>query len=103
MVAAVIASFLVSGWITRPLRHMAEIAGQIAAGDYAERVAYESDDDIGLFARAFNNMAGQLEKTEEVRRNSWAPYRTSCGPRSPPSRATCGPDGRGHPSRTGHL
>jgi len=68
MVAAVIASFLVSGWITRPLRHMAEIAGQIAAGDYAERVAYESDDDIGLFARAFNNMAGQLEKTEEVRR-----------------------------------
>jgi signal transduction histidine kinase len=69
MVAAVIASFLVSGWITRPLRQMAEVAGQIAAGDYAERVAYESGDDIGRFAGAFNNMAGQLEKTEEVRRD----------------------------------
>lgn len=68
VVAAVIASLLVSGWITRPLRQMAEVAGRIAGGDYAERVAYESGDDIGRFAGAFNNMAGQLQKTEEVRR-----------------------------------
>jgi signal transduction histidine kinase len=69
MVAAIIASFVVSGWITRPLRHMAEVAGQIAAGDYTERVAYESGDEIGRFAGAFNEMAGRLEKTEEVRRD----------------------------------
>ncbi|MCL5734217.1 MAG: ATP-binding protein [Actinobacteria bacterium] len=68
LMAAVIASFLVSGWITRPLLHMAEVAHRIAGGDYAERVDYESDDDIGRFAGAFNNMAGQLQKTEEVRR-----------------------------------
>jgi len=68
VVAAVIASFLVSGWITRPLRQMAEVAGRIAGGDYVERVAYESGDDMGRFAGAFNNMAGQLQKTEEVRR-----------------------------------
>ena len=68
LVAALIASFLVSGWITRPLRHMAAVAARIAAGRYSERVAYESTDDIGRFAGAFNNMAGQLEKTEELRR-----------------------------------
>jgi signal transduction histidine kinase len=69
MVAAILASFVVSGWITRPLRHMAEVAGQIAAGDYTERVAYESGDEIGRFARSFNEMAGRLETTEEMRRD----------------------------------
>ena len=68
VVAAVIASYLVSGWITRPFRQMAAVATRIAAGDYAERVAHESSDEIGRFATAFNNMANQLETTEEVRR-----------------------------------
>ena len=65
--AAVIASYLVSGWITRPLGHMAEVAGQIASGDFGQRVSHESGDDIGRFAAAFNDMAGQLQKTEELR------------------------------------
>jgi signal transduction histidine kinase len=56
MVAAILASFVVSGWITRPLRHMAEVAGQ-------------SGDEIGRFARSFNEMAGRLETTEEMRRD----------------------------------
>lgn len=68
VVAAVIASYLVSGWITRPLRQMAEISARIADGNYDERVAYESSDEIGRFATAFNNMASKLQKTEEVRR-----------------------------------
>jgi histidine kinase len=68
IVAAVIASYLVSGWITRPLRHMAEVSARIADGNYDERVAYESSDEIGRFAKAFNNMANKLQKTEEVRR-----------------------------------
>ncbi len=68
IVVAVIASYLVSGWLTRPLGHMAEVAGRIAAGDFAQRVAYDGADDMGRFAGAFNNMAGQLQRTEEVRR-----------------------------------
>jgi signal transduction histidine kinase len=67
VIAAVIASYLVSGWITRPLGHMAEIAGGIAAGDYRQRVSYKAGDEIGRFATAFNDMAGQLQKTEELR------------------------------------
>jgi signal transduction histidine kinase len=67
VVVAVIASYLVSGWITRPLAHMAEVAGQIAAGDYRQRVSHQANDEIGRFATAFNDMAGQLQKTEELR------------------------------------
>ena len=67
VVVAVIASYVVSGWITRPLTHMAEVAGQIAAGDYRQRVSHGAGDEIGRFATAFNDMAGQLQRTEEVR------------------------------------
>ncbi|MFH1264324.1 MAG: HAMP domain-containing sensor histidine kinase [Planctomycetota bacterium] len=67
VIAAVIASYLVSGWITRPLAHMAEVAGQIAAGDFRQRVSHRGGDEIGAFATAFNDMAGQLQKTEELR------------------------------------
>ena len=63
LVAAVIASYLVSGWITRPLAHMADAAGKIAAGDFGQRVSYSERDEIGRFATAFNDMAGQLEQT----------------------------------------
>lgn len=68
LVAAVIASYLVSGWITRPLAHMADAAGKIAAGDFGQRVSYSERDEIGRFATAFNDMAGQLEQTETLRR-----------------------------------
>lgn len=68
VIAAVIASYLVSGWITRPLEHMAEVADRIAAGDYGQRVSHTAGDEIGRFATAFNNMTGQLQSTEEVRR-----------------------------------
>jgi signal transduction histidine kinase len=67
VVLAVIASYLVTGWITRPLGHMAEVAGRIAAGDLRQRVSYKAGDEIGQFATAFNDMAGQLQKTEELR------------------------------------
>jgi signal transduction histidine kinase len=67
VIVAVIASYLVSGWITRPLGHMADVAGKIAAGDFTHRVARPAGDEIGRFANAFNNMAGQLQQTEELR------------------------------------
>jgi signal transduction histidine kinase len=67
VIVAIVASYAVSWWITRPLGHMAEVAGQIAAGDYGQRVSYTAGDEIGRLATAFNDMAGQLQKTEELR------------------------------------
>ncbi len=68
LVVAVVASYLVSGRITRPLAHMADAAGKIAAGDFAQRVSASGRDEIGRFAVAFNDMAGRLERTEALRR-----------------------------------
>jgi signal transduction histidine kinase len=68
IVAALIASYLVSGWITRPLGQMAEVADRIADGDFGQRVSHESKDEIGRFAAAFNTMAAQLQETEELRK-----------------------------------
>lgn len=67
VIVAIVASYLVSGWITRPLAHMAEVAGQIAGGDLRQRVSHPANDEIGKFATAFNDMAGQLQQTEEIR------------------------------------
>ncbi len=47
---------------------MADAAGKIAAGDFGQRVSHSGRDEIGRFAVAFNDMAGQLEQTEKIRR-----------------------------------
>jgi signal transduction histidine kinase len=65
---AVAAAYLVSGWISRPISHLAGAARRIARGEYGQRVAYGADDEIGGFTRAFNEMAGRLEETESIRR-----------------------------------
>ena len=62
------ASFAVSGWLTSTLGQMAGAAGRIAAGEFDQRVSYSADDEVGELARSFNDMAGRLEQTEQVRR-----------------------------------
>jgi two-component system sensor histidine kinase BaeS len=68
IVVALVASYVISWWITRPLELLAQAADGVASGDYGRRVGYAARDEIGKFAASFNDMAGQLEKTEEVRR-----------------------------------
>jgi signal transduction histidine kinase len=68
LLAALMTTFAASAWITRPLGHMAEVAGSIADGDYERRVLYRARDEIGQFSRAFNGMAAKLQTTEQVRR-----------------------------------
>jgi signal transduction histidine kinase len=65
---AIVASFAVSGWLTSTLGQMAGVAGRIAAGEFDQRVSYSADDEVGELARSFNDMAGRLEQTENVRR-----------------------------------
>jgi histidine kinase len=68
VVVAVVASYLVSGWLVGVIGRVAHAAKRIAAGEYGQRVAYEADDEIGELARSFNEMAARLEETEQVRR-----------------------------------
>lgn len=50
--------------VTMPLQAMASAAARIAAGDFAQRIAVGSKDEIGQLAEAFNVMAGQLQAHE---------------------------------------
>ncbi|HEV8661852.1 MAG TPA: ATP-binding protein [Candidatus Methylomirabilis sp.] len=56
------------GWglaraLAGPLLRFADAAGKLAAGDFAVRVTVQSQDEVGTLARAFNNMAEQLQKS----------------------------------------
>jgi signal transduction histidine kinase len=52
-----------------PLGDLMEAAGRVAEGDYAARVAERGPRELRALSRAFNAMAGRLEKNEEQRRS----------------------------------
>jgi signal transduction histidine kinase len=59
--------FISSSRITQPLKEMSEMTKDIAKGDLSKRVEIQSNDEIGLLAQSFNDMAGELAKQEELR------------------------------------
>lgn len=68
-IAAVIVTLVISGRILRPVGHLTAAAEKMADGDLSVRVPVESDDELGELAVAFNSMAGNIEKQEQLRRN----------------------------------
>jgi len=55
--------------LRRQLRQLAEFAGEVAAGDYAQRVdAGSAGEEIDLLAASLNSMAAQLQDSEEARK-----------------------------------
>jgi len=61
----IMAIFVMSSFITRPLRRMASTAYQIAKGDLSQRTTVTSKDEIGKLAQSFNIM---VENLGEARR-----------------------------------
>ncbi len=55
-----ISVYLLSRYITKPIRRLDRLAGRIAAGEYDLRAHNKSQDEIGALARNFNRMADQL-------------------------------------------
>jgi sigma-B regulation protein RsbU (phosphoserine phosphatase) len=55
-----------SAGLTRSLSRLNEGVRRIAAGDYAARVPVKRQDEIGKLARAFNQMAEDVEKHERA-------------------------------------
>lgn len=55
--------------VARPLQEMVHASHRLAAGHYAERVTVPKVSDLAELAVAFNAMAGELEKTERLRRD----------------------------------
>ncbi len=58
--------------ITRPLRQLSESTHDIAAGNYAARVALRGQDEVGRLARDFNQMAARLQEAEQTRERQLA-------------------------------
>lgn len=49
--------------IARPIQRLTQVASQIAAGELSVQAAYNTDDEIGTLANAFNVMTARLRET----------------------------------------
>lgn len=68
-IVTVVLSFVMMHRVLKPLTRMTEKTREIAAGNFTVRVSAQTADEIGQLARAFNRMAEDLEKIENLRRN----------------------------------
>lgn len=63
-------------WLTsrtvRPLRHLTDAAGRIASGELRQRVAVETEDEVGQLAAAFNAMSERLAEATALRKQMTA-------------------------------
>jgi len=68
LVAALVTLFM-SRRILAPAESLAHAARALSRGDFSQRVKVRSQDEFGELASAFNTMAEDLERTEQLRRN----------------------------------
>ncbi|WP_208612555.1 two-component system sensor histidine kinase BaeS [Xenorhabdus vietnamensis] len=67
-----IATFLLSRGLLRPVKRLVEGTHQLTAGNFSVRVVPSSKDEIGKLASNFNQLASTLEKNEQMRRDYMA-------------------------------
>jgi two-component system sensor histidine kinase MprB len=65
---AAVAGWVASRQITAPLLALAKVTTHMAGGDLSARADVARDDELGLLARSFNEMAGQVERTVDTLR-----------------------------------
>lgn len=72
LASAGLVSYLVSRWVTSPIQEITTASRHIAEGNYQERVSMpnssSSADELSQLVLSFNQMAEQLEATENLRR-----------------------------------
>ncbi|MFJ6088688.1 MULTISPECIES: sensor histidine kinase efflux regulator BaeS [Pseudomonas] len=75
-VASLLLAMLIAWWISRtlldPVKRVAAATHRLAAGEYSNRVAVASNDEVGQLARDFNQLAYTLERNEQMRREFMA-------------------------------
>jgi signal transduction histidine kinase/CheY-like chemotaxis protein len=65
MLIALIASLLVAHSLVAPIMQLTRGAEQIGSGNFSNIIAIDSNDEIGILARTFNDMSGKLQRTHE--------------------------------------
>jgi signal transduction histidine kinase len=66
---ALIVTYVFSRQILSPIRALTNTAKSLGKGDFSQRVRIRSGGEVGQLAQTFNSMAGDLERTEKLRRN----------------------------------
>ncbi len=64
---ALVGGIALAGWIARPLRELAQLARRIRHGELDVTAVPRSRDEIGVLARAMNDMAGALRDRDFIR------------------------------------
>jgi signal transduction histidine kinase len=67
--AAVVAGGILVTGLLRPVRELTEASRALAAGDLSRRVPVRSQDEVGELSAAFNQMAENLQRAEQSRRD----------------------------------
>ena len=67
MIAAVLAAYIMTERLIRPLRLITDTAKNYGKGDFAERIPVEGNDEVAELATALNNMADSLDSLEKMR------------------------------------
>ncbi len=62
-------AFIISRFVTNPLKKMEEFAGKISKGNYNARIKITSDDEIGHLQKTLNRMAEHLTEIESMRKS----------------------------------
>lgn len=63
-------SWLISGWLTAPLRDLSLVLRRITAGDLTCRAKVTTHDEVGALAEDLNHMTGKLEQNMEQLRQT---------------------------------
>ncbi len=64
VVLALLASLMIAGRITRPLTALTRAAADLASGKFDTKVDVDRRDEIGVLAKAFNDMAVELKESQ---------------------------------------
>jgi two-component system sensor histidine kinase BaeS len=67
--ASVVLAIVLARMLARPLALVGRAARRVAEGDYAARVPRDGPEELASLADSFNQMAGSLERQEQMRRD----------------------------------
>lgn len=69
VVIALLLTFFLSRRISAPVKALTLAARRLGQGDLSQRVQFKDKGEMGELAQAFNSMASDLERVEQLRRN----------------------------------
>lgn len=65
-VLALVILWLAAGQVSRPIREITAVAGEMAAGDFTRQITIQQVDEVGQLANAFRAMSGNLRDKAAV-------------------------------------